>query len=63
MPRRHARRFDRLLRDHGPGAIVKKLGNIGRDLREYSLDTVKTFYQGGAAAGYRVYSTISALEG
>jgi hypothetical protein len=46
-----------------PVEIVKKLGNFGRDLREYSLDTVRTFYQDGAAGGYRLSSTIEALEG
>jgi hypothetical protein len=46
-----------------PVEIVKKLGNIGRDLREYSPDTVKTFYQDGAAAGHKLCSTIAALEG
>jgi transaldolase len=37
-----------------PADIVKKLGNVGRDLAEYSLDTVQIFYRDGAAAGFRL---------
>ena len=37
-----------------PADIVKKLGNVGRDLTEYSLDTVQIFYRDGAAAGFRL---------
>lgn len=37
-----------------PPDIIKKLGNVGRDLGEYSLDTVKIFYKDGAAAGYKL---------
>jgi transaldolase len=34
--------------------ILKKLNLCGRDLDEFSLDTVKVFYNDGAAAGYRL---------
>ena len=34
--------------------ILKKLGTVGKDLGGYSLDTVKMFYNDGAAAGYRL---------
>ena len=34
--------------------ILKKLGTVGKDLEEFSLDTVKMFYNDGAAAGYRL---------
>lgn len=32
--------------------ILKKLNLIGKDLNEFSLDTVKMFYQDACAAGY-----------
>jgi transaldolase len=32
--------------------VLKKLSLIGRDLSEYSLDTVKMFYEDGRKAGY-----------
>ena len=32
--------------------ILKKLNNIGKDLSDYSLDTVKMFYEDAVAAGY-----------
>ena len=32
----------------------KKLSLIGKDLSEYSLDTVKTLYSDGEAANYRL---------
>jgi len=32
--------------------IFKKLGTVGKDLSEFSLDTVKMFYNDGVAAGY-----------
>jgi hypothetical protein len=32
--------------------VLKKLSLIGRDLDEYSLDTVKMFYEDGKRAGY-----------
>ena len=32
--------------------VLKKLSLVGRDLAEYSLDTVKMFYEDGRKAGY-----------
>ena len=34
--------------------ILKKLSLVGYDLSEYSLDTVKMFYQDGQAAGFQI---------
>jgi transaldolase len=34
--------------------ILKKLGTTGKDLGQFSLDTVKMFFDDGAAAGYRL---------
>jgi transaldolase len=34
--------------------ILKKLSLVGYDLSEYSLDTVKMFYQDGKAAGFSI---------
>ena len=34
--------------------ILKKLSLVGYDLSEYSLDTVKMFYQDGQAAGFKL---------
>jgi transaldolase len=34
--------------------IFKKLGTTGKDLAQFSLDTVKMFFDDGAAAGYRL---------
>jgi transaldolase len=34
--------------------ILKKLEIIGKDLEEYSLETVKMFYRDATAAGYRI---------
>jgi transaldolase len=34
--------------------ILKKLPLVGKDLADYSLDTVKMFYEDGRAAGYRL---------
>jgi transaldolase len=34
--------------------ILKKLILVGYDLSEYSLDTVKMFYQDGQAAGFQI---------
>lgn len=34
--------------------ILKKLGLIGKDLSDYSLDTVKMFYDDATAAGFRI---------
>jgi transaldolase len=35
-----------------PYSILNKLDEVGRDLTEYSLDGVKTFYADGQAAGF-----------
>jgi transaldolase len=34
--------------------VLAKLSTIGKDLDEYSLDTVKTFYRDAQAAGFRI---------
>jgi transaldolase len=34
--------------------IIKKLSNVGYDLNEYSLDTVKMFYADATKAGYKI---------
>lgn len=34
--------------------IIKKLSLVGKDMNEYSLETVKTFYDDGKAAGYKL---------
>lgn len=34
--------------------ILKKLSLVGKDLHEFSLDTVKMFYNDAAAAGYKI---------
>ena len=34
--------------------ILKKLSLVGKDLDDYSLDTVKMFYDDAAAAGFRI---------
>lgn len=34
--------------------ILKSVETLGKDLTEYSLDTVKTFYEDGRAAGYKL---------
>jgi transaldolase len=34
--------------------VLKKLSLVGKDLDEYSLDTVKMFYQDAQAAGYSI---------
>jgi transaldolase len=34
--------------------ILKKLPTVGRDLEEYSLDTVKMFYADAQQAGFRL---------
>ncbi|MBT3979835.1 MAG: transaldolase [Bacteriovoracaceae bacterium] len=35
-----------------PPSILKKMGGIGKDLEEYSLDTVKGFYKDATEAGF-----------
>jgi transaldolase len=34
--------------------ILKKLSLVGKDLDEYSLETVKMFYDDARAAGFRI---------
>jgi transaldolase len=34
--------------------LLKKLSNLGKDLTEYSLDTVKMFFNDGQAAGFAI---------
>ena len=34
--------------------IIKKLSLVGKDMNEYSLETVKAFYDDGKAAGYKL---------
>ena len=34
--------------------LLKKLPNIGKDLNEFSLDTVKLFYNDAQEAGYNL---------
>ena len=34
--------------------LLKKLGNVGRDLDDFSLDTVRMFHRDAEAAGYRL---------
>ena len=34
--------------------ILAKLGNLGRDLDEYSLETVREFFRDGQGAGYKL---------
>jgi len=34
--------------------ILKKLSLVGKDLADYSLETVDMFYKDAAAAGYRI---------
>jgi transaldolase len=42
--------------------ILKKLPTIGKDLKEFSLDTVKMFYNDASAAGYTIkYSSEKVL--
>jgi len=34
--------------------ILKKLSNVGRDLEDYSLDTVKMFYNDATKSGFKI---------
>jgi transaldolase len=34
--------------------LLKKLGNVGRDLEDFSLDTVRMFHRDAQAAGFRL---------
>ena len=36
------------------GDILKKLSLVGKDMDDYSLETVKMFYDDGKAAGYQL---------
>jgi transaldolase len=40
--------------------LLEKLGTLGRDLDEFSLDTVRMFYRDGQAAGYTLRSAKAA---
>ena len=37
-----------------PHEILSKIDSIGKNLEEYSLDTVKSFYQDAVAAGFKI---------
>ena len=37
--------------------VIKKLSNVGKDLGEFSLETVRMFYDDAAAAGYAIDMT------
>jgi len=45
-----------------PPDILHKLGLIGKDLRDYSLETVSMFYQDACAAGYEIQVRTSAFS-
>ena len=34
--------------------LLKKLDTLGKDLQEFSLDTVKMFYNDASNAGYQI---------
>ena len=34
--------------------LLRKLGNVGKDLGDFSLETVKMFYDDASAAGYAI---------
>jgi transaldolase len=34
--------------------LLRKLGNVGRDLDDFSLDTVKMFHRDASQAGYQL---------
>jgi transaldolase len=42
------------------GDILRKLSLVGKDLHEYSLETVSMFYQDAAASGYRLAVPVTA---
>jgi transaldolase len=42
--------------------ILKKLALIGKDLKEYSLETVKMFYEDARHAGYKLETTRSTAK-
>ena len=37
-----------------PHEILSKINNIGRNLEDFSLETVKGFYKDATAAGYKI---------
>jgi len=37
-----------------PDSLIKKLSNVGKDLDEFSLDTVKMFYNDATSAGFSI---------
>ena len=37
-----------------PDSLIKKLSNVGKDLDEFSLDTVKMFYKDATSAGFSI---------
>ncbi|NKB57506.1 MAG: transaldolase [Alphaproteobacteria bacterium] len=39
--------------------LLDKLPNVGKDLREYSMDTVKMFYEDARSAGYAIETELS----
>lgn len=39
--------------------LLSKLPSIGKDLREYSLETVKMFYEDAQSAGYEIETELS----
>jgi transaldolase len=43
--------------------ILKKLSLVGKDLDEYSLDTVKMFYSDAVSAGFRLETPAPVLRG
>jgi transaldolase len=42
--------------------LLAKIGSLGRDLDEFSLATVKMFYEDGQAAGYSLRTAVSAAH-
>lgn len=42
--------------------IIKKLSLVGKDMDEYSLETVKMFYDDGKAAGYKLAAAKSMAD-
>jgi transaldolase len=42
--------------------LLEKIGTLGRDLDEFSLATVKMFYEDGQAAGYSLRTAASAAH-
>jgi transaldolase len=42
--------------------VISKLSLVGKDLTEYSLDTVKMFYRDATAAGFSITTETEATE-